>query len=177
MKSWGKFLVVTLAGIMLAALVSYAINEDAAAAEASEIETEAVTVNEVVIPSQNAVAPESQEIEVLEREEPWCPAMEDIEAERPVQTPLPPEITEPVEEDDSFIDADGNVWYFGEALDEDNQDFVEPEDDSEDEYVEEESEDEDEGESEEDDFDWSSLPVIDVAPIEFDPDLNYLFSE
>ena len=173
MKDWGKFLVVTLAGIMLAALISYAINEDAAAAEASEIEAAVATPQEreaSIAFSQALVA------EAPEMEEAWYPAME-IEADRPVQIPLPPEITEPVEENDSFIDADGNVWYFGETLDEDNQNFVETEDDSEDEYVEEESEDEDEGESEEDNFDWSSSPVIDVAPIEFDPDVNYLFSE
>lgn len=173
MKDWGKFLVVTLAGIILAALVSYAINEDAAAAEASEIEAAIVTPQE-----REASIAFSQALmaDTPEMEEAWCPAME-IEDDRPVQTPLPPEITEPVEEDGSFVDADGNVWYFGETLDEDNQDFVEPEDDSEDEYVEEESEDEDEGEPEEDDFDWSSSPVIDVAPIDFDPDVNYLFSE
>ena len=176
MKSWGKFLVVTLVGVLFAAVFSYAINKDTVVAEASETEAEAAT--EVVIQSAAVAAPsEIREIEVLEREGPWCPAMEDIEADRQVQTPLPPEIFEPAEDDDSFVDADENVWYFGETLDEDNQDFVEPEDDSEDEYVEEESEDEDEGESEEGDFDWSSLPVIDLEPIEFDPNLNYLFSE
>ncbi len=216
MKKWGKILVVTLTGILFAAIISYAVNCDTA--EASETEAETITATEVVIPNQNAVAPaESQEIEVLEREEPYCPAMEDIEEDRPVQTPLPPEICEPAEEDeepgeiidaepaepepepesepedepedevvfeedeeyDSFVDADGNVWYIGEFLDEDNQDYDEPEDEDEDEYVEDQDEEpeDEESEEEEDDFDWSNLPVIDLTPIDFDPNLNYLFSE
>ena len=195
MKKWGKILVVALVGILFAAVISYAVNCDTMVAEASEAET--VTVNEVVIPNQNAGAPaESQEIEVLEREEPW---LEDIEEDRPVQT-LPPEIIEPAEEieepeeiidaepedesepedevvfeeDESFVDADGNTWYIGKFLDEDNQDDSEDED--EDEY-ESEDEDEDEESEDEDDFDWSSMPIVDLAPIDFDPTLNYLFSE